>query len=85
MMSDRAWALQWLQTGQPLTPRDAYRARGCLRLAPRIKELRAEGWPITTTMREQTVNGRRERYAEYRLEERDAGDVQVQMPVRLSL
>lgn len=48
--------LEALQSGRDLTPLDALMEMGCLRLAARIHDLRAAGYPIQATTR--TVNGK---------------------------
>ena len=45
-MTQRAAILEALRQGSRLTPLDALRRFGCMRLAARIWELRAEGYPI---------------------------------------
>jgi hypothetical protein len=55
-----------LQAGKRITPLDALTTYGCLRLAPRILDLRRKGVPIERDMVE-TANGKR--VAEYRLGE----------------
>jgi len=46
----------------PLTPLQALREIGTLRLAARISDLRMKGWPIETTMVEVLGNKRVARY-----------------------
>ena len=41
-----AFILGWLQLGKRVTPMLALQLWGCNRLAARIAELKAEGWPI---------------------------------------
>jgi len=45
-MTQRNDILTYLQSGRSLTPRDAYNYFGCLRLAARIHDLKAEGYDI---------------------------------------
>ena len=45
-MTQRNDILAYLQSGRSLTPRDAYNYFGCLRLAARIHDLKAEGYDI---------------------------------------
>lgn len=60
--------LQWLQDGHALTPLEALRKFGCLRLSARIKELRDLGFEIDTG-KKQIIdrNGRKKIVAEYSL------------------
>lgn len=60
--------LRHLREVGPITPIDALRDYGCMRLAARIGELRAEGYAIVKD-REQNVNryGERVTYAKYQL------------------
>ena len=62
-MSQRAEILSWLKR-KPITALDAMKNFGCMRLAPRILELRQAGWPIETEI--VTRNGKR--FAKYFLE-----------------
>jgi hypothetical protein len=64
-MTQTQWTLARLKRG-PLTPLDALAENGCMRLAARIAELRAQGYNITTENR--TVNGKT--FAVYRLMEK---------------
>jgi hypothetical protein len=61
-MDQNTLILEMLKRG-PVTPMDALREAGCMRLASRINELRGEGHRITSRM--VTNNGKR--YAEYHL------------------
>lgn len=63
MDSQRLRVLRHLAKGKSLTPLNALRLFGTLRLSGRIKELRDEGWPIETEM--VTVSGAR--VAKYRI------------------
>jgi hypothetical protein len=38
--------LEWLLTGCSLTPMQAYKYFGCMKLATRLSELKDEGWVI---------------------------------------
>lgn len=68
-MSDKTKVLQWLSTGQPLDPATAWKHLGIYRLGARIHELRQEGKPITTEIRQVVgMNGKRSRIAIYRME-----------------
>lgn len=53
----------WLESGRPITPLDALRHFGCLRLAARISDLKETGLNIVTEM----VNNNGKRYAQYTL------------------
>ena len=69
-ITDKQRVLAWLITGVALTQKMAYEAFGCMRLAARIAELRAEGNAIRTTMRTGTDrNGEPCRYGSYKLME----------------
>lgn len=61
-MSQNQQILRALQK-RPLTPADAFRMFGCMRLAARIKNLRDEGHNITT----QIVRTNGKHFAMYRL------------------
>jgi hypothetical protein len=58
--------LEFLQTGREITPMDALGHFGCFRLAARIDELRAAGWPIVDRWM-RSLNGR-SRFKAYRLD-----------------
>ena len=62
-MSQNDAILAHLQTGAELTPLEALRNFGCLRLAARIFELRCEGVPIA----ERIVRDGAKHWAAYRL------------------
>lgn len=62
-LTQRSSIFRHLRSGKRLTPLDALRKFGCLRLAARISELRLLGWPIVKTM--VSVNG--STFARYRL------------------
>ena len=53
-----------LLTGRSITPLEALRQYGCMRLGARIEELRKSGMPIETTMDPDPQTGKR--YASYR-------------------
>ena len=57
-----------LKSGRGITPIEALRQYGCMRLGARIWDLRKEGMPI----RRDLVKAGRKRYAEYSLEKQDA-------------
>ncbi len=61
--TQKALILEYLQSGQSLSPIDALHKFGCFRLAPRVLELRLEGFDIQTQM----VRRNGKAYAEYRL------------------
>lgn len=62
--------LNHLQTRGPINPVDALFRYGCMRLGARIWDLRHEGYKIDKVMKPGTArNGRRYKYAEYRLAE----------------
>jgi len=63
MSSQAELILADLQKGQTITPLDALRRYGCLRLAARIDDLRREGYTIETRMR----RSGRKHWAEYSL------------------
>ncbi len=63
MTSQTDAILRHLQEEGPLTPIEALNLYGCFRLAARISDLRAAGFPIVTDT--VTRNGRH--YASYRL------------------
>ncbi len=60
--------VQYLETEGSITPLDALREFGCMRLASRITDLKRQGYPITRKM-ETAKNkaGEAVRYARYRL------------------
>lgn len=62
--SQKKLILETLKRGETLTPDEAKARFRCGRLAPRIKELRNEGWPIETEMVK--IPGTRVKYARYR-------------------
>ena len=61
-----------LQTIGPITPVEALDQYGCFRLAARVAELKAEGYPITSEIvSKRNRFGETVRFAKYRLEEQD--------------
>lgn len=60
MKPGTAAVLALLRARESVTPADAYRELHQMRLAARVKELRAEGWEITTD--------RSQGFARYRLQ-----------------
>lgn len=61
--------LHFIETEGSITPLDALREFGCMRLASRVSDLKRKGYPITREM-ESTKNryGETVRYARYRME-----------------
>ena len=55
--------LEHLQKGRSITPIQALRWFGCLRLAARISDLRREGFEVQTHL----VKGKENRFAKYYL------------------
>ena len=72
MDTQRAMIYQYLKDCGSITPLDALREFGCMRLGARICELRSIGLRIETE-REHAVNryGRKVSFARYRLAEED--------------
>ena len=62
-MSQKLQVLLFLQSGRELTPLQALEMFATNRLAARVLELKAEGWPIATRM----VRNGRKTHAAYRL------------------
>ena len=61
-----------LQTIGSITPFEALDQYGCFRLAARVAELKAEGYPITSEIvSKQNRFGETVRFAKYRLEDRN--------------
>lgn len=60
--------LHFIETEGSITPLDAMREFGCMRLASRVSDLKRAGYPITREM-ESTKNryGDTVRYARYRM------------------
>ena len=61
--------LHFIETEGSITPLDALREFGCMRLASRVSDLKRKGYPITREM-ESAKNryGETVRYARYRME-----------------
>lgn len=58
--------LAYLKKGKTLTPAEALKRFGCLRLAARVRDLRDQGYRIRTEMiRVMAANGRMARVARY--------------------
>lgn len=70
-MSQCEKILHYIETEGSITPLDALREFGCMRLASRITDLKRRGYSITTEM-ETAKNraGEPVRYARYRMEQR---------------
>jgi len=68
-MTQKAHIINHLKKHQTITPLQALRLYGCMRLASRINELRDAGWRITT----KTEKRNRKRYARYVLESQRRG------------
>lgn len=64
--TQREKILQYIEEKGSITPLDALREFGCMRLASRVSELKRDGYPITVKM-ETSKNGNGEpvRYARY--------------------
>ena len=62
-MSQTSQILQILKSGRILTPREADRELGCMRLAARILEIRDMGYNVLTT----TITANGKRFAGYKL------------------
>lgn len=67
-MTQNEKILQYIEQEGSITPLDALREFGCMRLASRVSELKKEGYPIKTEM-ETSKNryGEPIRYARYRM------------------
>lgn len=62
--------INYIQKYGSITPLDALREFGCMRLATRIFELKADGYKIKSVMEKSTnKNGDKVHYARYFLEE----------------
>ena len=62
--------LDYLRTHRSITPKEAEKMFGCMRLAARIKELRDDGHNIVMEKKPgKNMFGRDVTFAEYRLEE----------------
>lgn len=69
-MTQTLLILRYLQDFGAITPLDAMREFGCMRLAARISDLRAAGFKISREMKTmENRYGNRVTYAEYRLED----------------
>lgn len=67
-MTQRAKILQYLYDNEWITPLDALREFGCMRLAARIGELIRDGYPIESELiTDKNRYGDSVRYARYRL------------------
>lgn len=67
-MTQRAKVLWWLKKYGSITPLDALREFGCMRLASRIAELKEAGFGIETTIETaKNKNGENVRFARYTL------------------
>ena len=67
-MAQNKEILQYIEEYGSITPLDALREFGCMRLASRISELRQEGYPIITeTETAKNRKGKKVRYARYRM------------------
>ena len=64
-MSQEQQILQYMSSGNPLTPIQALDKFGCFRLAARVKDLRDAGHTIYT----EQVNKNGKRFARYRMEQ----------------
>jgi hypothetical protein len=73
-MSQSERILYHLSQGKPLTPLEALRSYGCMRLSARIKELKNEGYDIIMTLKEAYDKEEQgvKRFAEYRLRVADS-------------
>lgn len=65
-MTQKEYILQYIEEEGSITPLDALREFGCMRLASRVSELKKEGYPIKRHM-ETSKNryGKSVRYARY--------------------
>ena len=72
-MTQKEMILKWMQTFGEITPIDALRDIGCLRLAARISDLRRDGYAIKSRIvSDKGRLGNTVHYAAYRLEEVEA-------------
>lgn len=69
-MSQRSRIKRHLESGKKISPLQALREYGCMRLASRISELRREGMPIT-------VETHKKGYAVYRLDLQEWEDAKL--------
>jgi len=61
--------LHFIETEGSITPLDALREFGCMRLASRVSDLKRKGYPITREMESHKNRyGETVRYARYRME-----------------
>lgn len=60
--SQKTAILAQLKRGHSITPQEALRSFGCFRLAARIKELRDDGYTITTEIETDLLGSRFARY-----------------------
>lgn len=65
-MSQTDLVFQHLKRYGAITPFEALNEYGCMRLAPRVRELREAGHGIETVMVTRLRRGRMTRFAEYR-------------------
>ena len=64
-----------LQTIGSITPVEALDQYGCFRLAARVADLKAEGWPIASEIvQKKNRFGEVVRFAKYRLEDRNVSE-----------
>ena len=69
MTTQNAKILRYLQENGSITPLDALREFGCMRLASRICDIKKSGFPITKEMETaKNRNGEPVHYARYKLE-----------------
>lgn len=71
-MNQREMILKWMTEYGSITPVDAMREFGCMRLASRISEIRKDGYDVRKVL-EKNVNrfGDTMRYARYSLGEKE--------------
>lgn len=66
--NQREKILQYIEENGSITPLDALREFGCMRLASRVSELKRDGFPISVKMEtSKNRNGETVRYARYTL------------------
>lgn len=67
-MTQKEKILQYIEETGSITPLDALREFGCMRLASRVSELKRDGYPIKATMEtSKNRNGEPVRYARYEM------------------
>jgi hypothetical protein len=67
-MTQKEKILQYIEDNGSITPLDALREFGCMRLASRVSELKRDGYPIATKMEtSKNRNGEPVRYARYEM------------------